>query len=236
MPEMPQLTVLGIGLLLGMRHALDADHVAAVSTILSEHPDIRASGRIGIFWGVGHTVTLFLLAVSVLLFQITIPTWLAQTFEFGVGVMLVILGASLIQTLRRNHWHVHAHDHGADRHVHLHSHIGCGNHEHTHRMPRALKACVVGMVHGLAGSSGLLLIVLSSVHGMWQALSFVLLFGVGSIVGMLVMGVLISLPLLVSHGFGRKVFVTVQGVVCAASVAVGVAIMVRIAVEHRFFY
>lgn len=91
------------------------------------------------------------------------------------------------------------------------------------------------MVHGLAGSSGLLLVALSSVHGLWATLVFVLLFGVGSILGMLVMGVVISLPLMASHAFGRKVFVAFQGAICLGSVGLGITIMMRIAIDNRFF-
>src|SRR5437867_9296743 len=109
MSELEFLTVLGLGFLLGARHALDADHVAAVSTILSRRPDLRESGFIGFCWGFGHTAVLLLVGLVVITLKITIPEPLARILEFGVGLMLVVLGVALAMTIVRDGWHLHAH-------------------------------------------------------------------------------------------------------------------------------
>src|SRR5688500_14174545 len=100
------LTILGFGFLLGARHALDADHLAAVSTILSKRPCLRTSGFIGLCWGFGHTLMLLLVGVAVILLKVTIPESVAQTLEFGIGIMLVVLGSSLAWSIYQERWHL----------------------------------------------------------------------------------------------------------------------------------
>ncbi len=102
-------TVLGLGFLLGARHALDADHIAAVATVLSHRPTIRASGFIGLCWGVGHAAILLFVGLPVIVLKLTIPEPLTQAMEFGVGIMLVVLGGWLMVTMVRERWHVHNH-------------------------------------------------------------------------------------------------------------------------------
>src|SRR5512132_4691538 len=113
------LTILGLGLVLGLRHALDADHLAALSTVLAERPTVQASTAIGFFWGLGHTLMLLCVGIVLLALNLTIPDSLASVFEFAVGVMLVGLGLSLARRIFREQWHFHAHDHEGRPHVHL---------------------------------------------------------------------------------------------------------------------
>lgn len=122
MLDLQFVSMLGMGFLLGARHALDADHIAAVSTLLSRRPDIKASGFIGLCWGIGHTATLLMVGCAVLALKLTIPDAVAQACEQVVGVMLIVLGAGLAVTLYREQWHLHAHEHDGSVHVHLHSH------------------------------------------------------------------------------------------------------------------
>jgi hypothetical protein len=222
------ITILGLGFLLGARHALDADHVAAVSTILSERPDLKTSGLIGFSWGFGHTAMLLAIGLAILLLKITIPESLAQAFEFGVGLMLVLLGGSLAAALVRDGWHVHQHRHGGETHVHLHNHRFQAGHAHGHWMEISLKPFMVGMVHGLAGSAALALMVLSAVRTVWEGLGYILVFGAGSIAGMMVLGMAISLPLVWSASFGRRAQLAVQGAASLGSIALGLAMMTRI--------
>src|SRR5438093_11627090 len=119
MAELEFLAVLGLGFLLGARHALDADHVAAVSTILSDRPNLRASGFIGFCWGFGHTAVLLLVGLAVILLKITIPERVAVALEFGVGLMLVALGVSFAVTLVRERWHLDTHQDVGGSDVHL---------------------------------------------------------------------------------------------------------------------
>lgn len=223
------LTILGFGFLLGARHALDADHLAAVSTILSKRPCLRTSGFIGLCWGFGHTLMLLLVGVAVILLKITIPESVAQTLEFGVGIMLVVLGSSLAWSIYQERWHLHTHEHDGERHLHLHSHQEHENHRHHHWVHLSVRPLLIGMAHGLAGSAALMLMVLSTVHTMWQGMAYILVFGIGSVIGMIFLGFLISAPLVLSATFGRRVQHVVQGLASLGSVALGLTMMIRIA-------
>ncbi|MEK6618018.1 MAG: sulfite exporter TauE/SafE family protein [Nitrospirota bacterium] len=235
MSEIEFLTVLGLGFLLGARHALDADHVAAVSTILSDRPNLRASGFIGFCWGFGHTAVLLLVGIAVIVLKITIPERVAVALEFGVGVMLVALGVSLVVTIFRERWHLHTHRHDGETHVHLHRHSQRSDHTHGHWLRLSLKPFAVGMMHGLAGSAALMLMVLSTVRTVWEGVAYILVFGLGSIVGMMLLGVVISLPIVLSASFGRRAQEVVQGLASLGSIGLGLTMMVRIGLGDGLF-
>lgn len=235
MPDAQFITVLGLGFVLGARHALDADHIVAVSAILSRRPNLRASGFIGFWWGFGHTAVLLLVGLAVIALKITIPERVAQIFEFGVGLMLVVLGASLALTIVRESWHLHAHEHDGERHLHLHSHQIRSDHTHGHWLRSSLQPLCVGMVHGLAGSAALMLMVLSTVRTFWAGVAYILVFGVGSILGMMLLGLVISLPLVLSASFGRRAQMTVQGLASLGSIGLGLAMMSRIGLGESLF-
>ncbi len=228
MPDTHIITVLGLGFLLGLRHALDADHIAAISTLLASRPSVRTSGWIGCAWGVGHTTVLLLVGLGLLLFKVTIPQAVAQALETGVGLMLIVLGLSLARALYREGWHLHAHEHGGPPHVHLHSHRSGPDHGHAHWLHRSLKPFAIGMVHGMAGSAALLLLVLSTVRTLWEGMAYILIFGLGSMVGMALLGVVISLPLAYSASLGRHVQFTLQGLASAGSTGLGVAMVLGV--------
>lgn len=223
------LTILGLGFVLGARHALDADHLAAVSTILSKRPSLQTSGFIGLCWGLGHTLMLLLVGIVVILLKVTISESLAQTFEFGIGVMLVLLGGSLAWSIYQKEWHLHAHDHDGERHLHLHSHQENESHRHHHWMHLSVRPLLIGLAHGLAGSAALMLMVVATVQTMWQGILYIVIFGIGSIIGMVVLGLLVSVPLVFSAKFGRRVQHVVQGVAGLGSVVLGLIMMIRIA-------
>jgi ABC-type nickel/cobalt efflux system permease component RcnA len=227
MPDVHFMTMLGLGFLLGVRHALDADHVAAVSTMLAQRPDLRRSGFIGLCWGCGHTAVLLVVGSIVLALKITIPDALARTFESIVGLMLVALGLALAWTLYREQWHLHAHEHDGERHVHLHSHRLRDDHAHRHGWRASLPPLMVGMVHGLAGSAALMLIVLSAARTVWEGMAYILFFGLGSILGMVALGMLISLPFFFSVSWGRHGQVAVRGLASVGSIGFGLAILFR---------
>ena len=229
------LTILGLGLVLGLRHALDTDHLAAVSTMLTQRPSLRASGMIGLSWGLGHTVVLLLAGTAVLVLRVQIPEPFALAAEFGAGVMLVFLGGVLAVRLVRERWHVHTHDHDGAQHVHLHSHALVEDHGHGHWWRDSVRPFCVGMVHGLAGSAALLLIVLSSARSVSEGLIYIAVFGFGSIMGMVLVGMVVSLPVLWSLNLGRPAFFTVQGLASLGSVAVGLTMMFHIAFGGQLF-
>jgi high-affinity nickel-transport protein len=162
------LSILSLGFLMGMRHALEADHVAAVASIASRRQGIRAISRHGVFWGFGHTLTLLLVGGTAILLKVAIDDRLATALEFTVGIMLTILGVHVLWCLFRDQVHFHAHRHN-DREIHLHAHSHRSDplsheqslHDHTHPEGIPWRTLLVGLMHGMAGSAAL--VVLSAV-------------------------------------------------------------------------
>jgi ABC-type nickel/cobalt efflux system permease component RcnA len=228
MTDPSYMTLLGLGFILGLRHALDSDHLAAVSTVLAQRPSWRASGLVGLSWGIGHTLVLLVVGAIVLVLRVPIPEPLAVAAEGLVGVMLVLLGGLLGMKLIRERWHVHHHEHDGKRHVHLHSHSHAQNHGHAHWWRESVRPLCIGMAHGLAGSAALLLLVVASAQSVAGGLLYIVVFGCGSILGMIVIGALLSLPVVYSLRLGSPVFHAVQGVASAGSIALGCAIVYRI--------
>jgi ABC-type nickel/cobalt efflux system permease component RcnA len=196
---MASTSLLFLGLLLGLRHALEADHLAAVASLATRSRSLRSTVLQGVSWGLGHTLTLLAVGGLCLLLRATIPERLAGALEGAVGVMLLLLGADVLWRLRRGGVHVHPHRH-ADGSLHLHAHRHAPgeahdpqHHEHLHVLSR--RALLVGLVHGLAGSAALLLITVSAISSLWLGVAYIAVFGLGSILGMAALSVIIALPL-----------------------------------------
>ncbi len=187
---------LGLGFALGLRHALDPDHVVAVSTIVSESRSIRRSSLVGTCWGLGHTAALLAAGVAVIGLKLSIPRQAALWMESAVAAMLVLLGLKAVRTAFLG-WkvHRHVHVHGGHEHAHFHVH-GAGEHAHSHRHLLGFRTqpFLVGLVHGLAGSAGLMILVLGTIPSAIAGLTYIAVFGLGSTGGMLLMSSLISLP------------------------------------------
>ncbi len=189
-----------LGFLLGMRHALEPDHLAAVATLVTRSRSVGQLVRLAVAWGAGHTLTLALFGGTVLMLGLVLPERAALALELAVGVMLVVLGAEVLYRLwrRRVHFHVHLHADG-ERHFHAHAHGGeslqqdTDRHEHDHGFP--LRALLVGMVHGMAGSAALILLSLEAVRSPAWGLAYIVLFGIGSIAGMATLSVVIAIPM-----------------------------------------
>lgn len=201
---MTSLSILIIGFLLGIKHATEADHLAAVATLATRQNSLAQTMKQGVAWGIGHTLTLMLFGGVVLVLGTAIPLHLAQALELGVGLMLVVLGADVLRRLlrKRIHFHVHSHDDGI-AHVHAHSHAGEGAHgdsphRHAHREKPPLRALAVGIMHGMAGSAALILLSLGAVQSLIMGFVYIALFGIGSIVGMALLSVAIAIPLRLS--------------------------------------
>lgn len=191
--EVSMLLILLFGFLLGLQHAVEADHLAAVTTIVSERKNIWHSALIGGLWGIGHTVSLFLIGILVIFLKFQISEELEAKLEAGVGIMLVILGINAFRKLWKNEQiHLHSHSHDKQTHTHLHGHnLGEKTPLHHNLSPRSI---IIGMVHGLAGSAALMLIVVPQISSPWLGLGYILIFGIGSIAGMMAMSFLIGLP------------------------------------------
>lgn len=192
--ETDAFAILLVGLILGIRHAMDADHVVAVSTIISKNKNLLRSSILGAAWGLGHTSTLLLVGLLVLIFKLSIPTKVALSMELAVGIILVILGLSAAKEFFIDKMHLHCHRHESNVHPHLHSHKDRSDHSHEHKMKSEYKTFLVGMVHGLAGSAALMLLVLTTVSTPYQGILYILIFGLGSILGMVAISTIISLP------------------------------------------
>ena len=215
------LAILAIGFFLGMRHATDPDHVIAVSTIVSRERSILRAACIGILWGLGHTLTILFVGAAIILFGLAIPTRVGLTMEFCVGLMLMLLGAlnlsGAMQWMSKKFSpthppvageHAHVHEHDAKLHFHWHSHTAKSEHHGVALPPpavlersfrglglyHAMRPLFVGIVHGLAGSAAVALLVLSAIREPGWAVLYLLIFGAGTIAGMMVITSVIALP------------------------------------------
>lgn len=192
--EQSAIAVLLIGFVFGLYHAIEADHLAAVSAIVSEHKNVWTASIIGGFWGLGHTISLFVVGALVIFVKVQISESTEGILEGVVGIMLVLLGLNAIRKIfTAEKIHAHAHDHHGHKHLHLHIHDKEKAESSHHRF--APRSVVVGMIHGLAGSAGLMLLVLPTISSAAIGLLYIAIFGIGSIAGMMIMSVLIGLPL-----------------------------------------
>lgn len=207
-----------------MRHATDADHVIAISTIVSRHRSLAGAAWIGALWGLGHTLTVSLVGGAILLFTVVIPPRLGLAMEFAVGLMLVVLGLLNLSGFRRwirdhvsagsGQYHAHIHAHGDYAHHHIHGHGAQGHGHRPDQTPQAwldrklgglgsyqlLRPIVVGSVHGLAGSAAVALIALTTISDPFWGLVYLMLFGLGTIAGMMMITCAIAMPLVYSTG------------------------------------
>ncbi|HEB55203.1 MAG TPA: urease accessory protein [Gammaproteobacteria bacterium] len=199
-------SLLLIGLFIGMRHAMEADHVAAVASLTSRNQSLAHTIKQGAAWGMGHTITLFLFGSVVIFMDTMIPADFAKGLEMAVGLMLVLLGADVLRRVIRNRIHFHSHQHDDGRfHFHAHSHAGESRRQHNasshaHQHPRGFpfRALMVGMMHGMAGSAAVIVLALGTVESPMQGLLYILIFGIGSIFGMALLSVIISFPMRLS--------------------------------------
>jgi ABC-type nickel/cobalt efflux system permease component RcnA len=204
---------LAVGFFRGLQHALDPDHLVAVSTIVSEHKSLLRSSLIGTFWGLGHTASLVVVSLVIIMLRPTIPEHLMPWMETPVAVMLVALGASATwRALRERGWQIHTHVHSHDdKALHKHVHVHSGDeHDHKHRLFLVgRRPFVVGVVHGLAGSAVIALAALATIPSVALGLIWLALFGIGTIGGMLLMSAAISLPFIIT----ARRFSAINGVI-----------------------
>jgi ABC-type nickel/cobalt efflux system permease component RcnA len=200
-------TSLFLGFVLGIAHACDPDHLVAVGTLTAESRNARQASVLGIIWGVGHTIALALIGSIVLNMKWTVPDQFSFAMEAIVGLIIVLLGANLLsQSLQKITIHTHQHRHDGSTHAHVHLHGSDTVTHHHHGMGPKVKTLGVGFVHGLAGSAALSLAVMSTMPSTMLGVIYIVVFGLGSIGGMLVMSTLLSLPFLyVTHSLQHQV-------------------------------
>jgi high-affinity nickel permease len=221
------VTALAAGFALGLKHALEPDHLVAVSTIVSNHKSLRRSSLIGTFWGIGHSFSLLGAGLLIILLRVSIPKNVIPWMEAPVAVMLIILGINATRKALKERGvqiHTHTHQHGDEPHAHVHIHLG-DEHDHRHSLFKiGRRPFVVGLVHGFAGSAVLTLAVLAKIPSISLGLIYLAVFGLGSIGGMLLMSAAISVPfILTAHRYEM-----INGAIrlCAGVLSVGFGLMI----------
>jgi high-affinity nickel permease len=248
----PLLSIIALGFFLGMRHATDADHVVAVTTIVSRERKIGSAALIGVLWGLGHTITIFIVGSLIILFGIVIPPRLGLTMELSVGLMLILLGVLNLTGMMRwisENFGGHAHSHNDFPHSHA---IPESRQENSGAKPNAslswmdrtfgrlglyqlLRPLAVGIVHGLAGSAAVALLVLTTIRVPAWALFYLLVFGLGTVAGMMLITAAIAVPFTLSENrFVRmnRFLATASGVV---SLVFGLLIVYEMGFVHGLF-
>ncbi|MFN8627981.1 MAG: urease accessory protein UreH [Candidatus Binatia bacterium] len=231
-------SVLGVGLLLGIRHALDADHLAAVSAIVSERKSVLSSCWVGALWGLGHTIAVLLAGVAFIGLHVEFGHKVTLLLELCVALMLVGLGVDVLRKLvRGGTLHVHPHRHGRRRHIHPHVHIAAEEgvpHMH-HGVRGGARPVLVGMVHGLAGSAALMLLVLATIPSPTAGFAYLAVFGIGSTGGMLCMSTVLGLPFQFTAQRFRRADVVVRTVAGLVSLGLGMLMAYRIGFVEGLF-
>lgn len=256
------VAVVALGFFLGMRHAADPDHVIAVTTIVTRHRTVRGAAAIGAAWGLGHTLTILVVGAGIIVFSWVIPPRLGLSMEFAVGIMLIVLGLANLKGLGRairrpahpaapvsEHVHSHAHSHGDYVHTHPHGHTP-DVHPHAPeetplaRLDRRLggigvyrlaRPFVVGVIHGLAGSAAIALLVMTAIGNPTWAWFYLVVFGAGTILGMMLITATVALPMVYGT---RRSDVWVPRLRLASgliSIAFGCWLAYRIGVGHGLF-
>jgi ABC-type nickel/cobalt efflux system permease component RcnA len=190
----------------GLEHAFEADHLLAVNSLVTNRNNLKESVKDGIYWGIGHTLTIFVVAVLMIGFKVAVSESVFNYLEAAVGLMLVFLGIYRLSKLFKKHPHIHTYSHrhtlsnsGSVSHLHSHTYshahlVTTSNHTHPNKSNSFNAAFGVGLVHGLAGSGALVVLVLSQMKSTSEGLLYILIFGVGSIIGMFIASGLFSLP------------------------------------------
>ncbi len=222
------------GFLLGIRHALEADHVAAVATLATRSSSLQQTVKLGAVWGLGHTLALFFFGSLILMMDTLVPDQLARFLEGAVGVMLIILGIDVLRRLHRERIHFHIHRHASGTlHFHAHAHSPDESHhsrlhEHAHPTGFPFRALLVGLMHGMAGSAALILLTLQTVESLMQGFIYIALFGIGSIFGMAMLSIVIAIPLRHSASGLTRLHHVIQSTIGLASVAIGALLIYEV--------
>jgi sulfite exporter TauE/SafE len=210
------LSVLLLGFLLGIKHAIEPDHVIAVSTIASESKNLKRSIFAGVYWGIGHTATLFLVGMILIIAKNTITETIALSLEFIVGIMLVSLGLNSILRFMRH------------RHPQSQNTL-----DHRKKTRTHFKSFFIGLIHGLAGSAAMVLLTMSTVSTAWQGALYILIFGCGTIVGMLSFSTVIGIPFVLTSGKQMNRYLNnLAGII---SILFGIYYMYKLGVNEGLF-
>jgi ABC-type nickel/cobalt efflux system permease component RcnA len=222
-------TVAGIGLLLGLRHAFEPDHLAAIST-LATRPGARlwSAARLGLVWGLGHAATVGIVVLFIIVLGIQVPERFWPTAELLVAALLILLGTVVIWRYVRGRWHMHAHTHSSGPHLHLHSHSQATGHEHAHGTVDARRSLGFGIAHGLAGSGAIAALLVAAAPDTAARIAYFAAFGIGTIIGMLGVSLTLSVVIRFASRRGERWATLLHVGAAAASVLAGIVLAQRV--------
>lgn len=223
------LALSGIGLLLGFRHAFEPDHLAAVSTLATRQGSLFEACRLGVAWAVGHTASVGLVVLVIMVCGLHLPEPLWPAADMLVAVLLIGLGASVLIRYARGRWHMHAHTHGTGPHLHLHSHAHGPAHEHAHPRGDARRSLGFGLLHGLAGGAAILILLVAAAPTPGAQLAYVLAFGAGTMIGMLLVSFCLAGIVRLAAGRGARWATVLHLGSAVVSVVAGCALAQKVA-------
>jgi ABC-type nickel/cobalt efflux system permease component RcnA len=222
------VAVATLGLVLGLRHAFDPDHLAAVSTLATRHGRLRDGARLGLAWGLGHAAMVAAVALAVGAAGLRLPAAFSAAAELIVALLLILLGLPVVVRYARGRWHMHLHAHDGVTHLHLHSHATGPSHAHTHTAWDARRALGLGLAHGMAGSAAIVVLLAATAATRSAQVAYVVAFGVGSTLGMLAVTVaLAGVVRWVARG-GERLAGGLHVAAALASVFVGIALAIQV--------
>lgn len=225
------LALAGLGLLLGFRHAFEPDHLAAVSTLATRQGSLLDACRLGLAWALGHAASVGVVVGAIILFGLRLPDRLWPAADFLVGVLLIALGGSVILRYARGRWHLHVHSHAAGPHFHLHSHGGARAHDHAHPQGDARRSLGFGLLHGLAGSAAIMVLLVAAAPTRAAQLAYFAAFAVGTVVGMLVVSFSLAGLVRLASARGARWATMLHVGSAVVSVVAGLVLAARVAVE-----
>jgi ABC-type nickel/cobalt efflux system permease component RcnA len=220
------VAVLAVGGLLGLRHAFEPDHLAAVSTLATRPggKHLWSAARLGLVWGMGHTVTVGAVALLVIVLGVRLPAALWPTAELLVAALLVLLGSAVVWRYARGRWHMHLHRHAAAAHLHLHSHAADAGHAHTHATVDARRSLGFGVAHGLAGSGAIAALLVAAAPDATARLAYFAAFGAGTIIGMLAVSLTLATVVRLAANRGTQWATALHVGAAVGSVVAGVVL------------
>ncbi|MGH7548480.1 MAG: urease accessory protein [Gemmatimonadales bacterium] len=222
------LALTGLGVLLGLRHAFEPDHLAAVSTLATRQGRLVDACHLGLAWALGHTASVGVVVAAIVLFGFRLPAPLWPAAELLVALLLIALGASVIVRYARGRWHLHVHTHDEGAHFHLHSHAHGAGHAHPHPRADARRSLSFGLLHGLAGSAAILVLLVSAAPTRTAQLAYFVAFAIGTMIGMLAVSVSLAGVVRLASGRGARWATALHMGSALTSVVVGLMLAGRI--------
>ncbi|HYK81602.1 MAG TPA: hypothetical protein VEU55_00535 [Gemmatimonadales bacterium] len=219
----------GLGLLLGFRHAFEPDHLAAVSTLATRQGSLFAACRLGLAWALGHTASVGVVVLAIMVGGLRLPERLWPAADFLVALLLIGLGGSVLVRYARGRWHLHAHAHDGEPHLHLHSHAQGAEHAHLHPRGDARRSLGFGLLHGLAGGAAILVLLVAAAPTRTAQLTYFLAFAAGTMVGMLLVSFSLAGVVRLASGRGARWATVLHLGSAGASIVVGLLLAGRVA-------